>query len=350
MILVERGDDVAVEFKKRVQQAEILDAQRDDQKKVLTLETRWDPLTKKTVRILDLPIKRLDKKNIEEFLGRIEQVRCPFCPDSLEELTPKFTDDFIQGGRLRFGEVCVIPNRLPFDKFCAVAILTQEHYVSISDFTEEILFNGFSTAQVFLRRVVEVDTAVKFFSINWNYLPMSGGSVIHPHVHIISGELPTNYQWEMIQLGREYQQTWGKNFWDELICKEKEQGERYIGSVGNTVWLATYAPRGFADIMVIFRERTAIIDLSDQDLRDFVQGLINVFRYFHEFNHYSFNLSLYGGEYGQDDSFWVNARIITRRLVPPVDASDVSYFVLLHGESVGYKKPERLCDEIRGYF
>ena len=38
------------------------------------------------------------------------------------------------------------------------------------------------------------------------------------------------------------------------------------------------------------------------------------------------------------------------RLLPPVGASDVSYFEKLHGESIGYKKPERLCEELRGYF
>ncbi|MBW2039939.1 MAG: hypothetical protein JRI46_10200 [Deltaproteobacteria bacterium] len=341
---------MGVEFKKRLQQTKILDPQRGYQERTLVLETRRDPLTKRTVRVLNLPIKRLDKLDVEEFLARIGDVKCPFCPNSLEELTPKFTDDFIKGGRLRFGEVCVLPNRLPFDKFCAVAVLTQRHYVSLADFTEKLLFNGFSSACVFLRRVVEVDTAVRFFSINCNYLPMSGGSVIHPHLQIIGGELPTNYQWEMIQGGREYQQRWKKIFWDDLILKEKELGERYIGAVGNTVWLASYAPRGFGDIMAVFRERSSIIDLSDQDIRDFSQGLIKVFHYFHDFNHYSFNLTLYSGEYGQDDSFWVNARMVTRRFLPPVGASDVSYFEKLHGESIGYKKPERLCEEMRGYF
>ncbi|RLB05353.1 MAG: hypothetical protein DRG50_07365 [Deltaproteobacteria bacterium] len=341
---------MGIKFKKRLQEAKILDPKRGYGEKVLIMETRWDPLTNRTVRVLDLPIKRLDKLDMEEFLKRVGDVRCPFCPDSLEELTPKFTEGFIKGGRLRFGEVCVLPNRLPFDKFCAVAVLTKRHFVPIADFTEEILFNGFSISQVFLRRVLEVDSTVRFFSINWNYLPMSGGSVIHPHLQILGGELPTNHQREMIQGGRDYRQRWGENYWNSLILTEKELGERYIGTIGNTVWLASYAPRGFGDIMAVFRERSSIIDLSDQDIRDFSQGLIKVFHYFHNFNHYSFNLTLYSGEYGADDSFWVNARVVTRRLLPPVEASDVNYFEKLHGESIGYKKPERLCEEMKGYF
>jgi UDPglucose--hexose-1-phosphate uridylyltransferase len=341
---------LGIEFKKRLQHAKILDPKKGYEEKTLSLETRWDPLTKRTVRVLDLPIKKLDKLDIEEFLNMAGDVQCPFCPGALETVTPRFSDDFIEGGRLRFGEVCVIPNRLPFDRYCAVCVLTQRHYVPLADFTAEMLFNGFSTACVFLRRLLEVDPQVRFFSINWNYLPMSGGSVIHPHLQIIGGELPTHYQGEMIRWGREYQQSSGAIFWDELIIKERELAQRYIGAVGNTVWLASYAPLGFGDIMVVFRERTSIVDLSDQDLKDFSQGLVKVFHYFTDFNYYSFNLGLYSGEYRGDDSFWVNARMVTRRLLPPVGASDVSYFEKLHGESISYKKPERLCEELKGYF
>jgi galactose-1-phosphate uridylyltransferase len=314
------------------------------------METRWDPLTQRTSRVLDLPITKLDALDMEELLKRCGDVFCPFCPDVLEKVTPRFADDFITGGRLRFGEVCVLPNRLPFDRYCAVVVLTRRHYVPLADFTEEQLFNGFSMARVFLRRLLEVDPSARFFSVNWNYLPMSGGSIIHPHLQIIGGELPTHYQGEMIEGGREYRQQYGEIFWDDLLTTEADLGERYIGAVGNTAWLTSYAPLGFADIMAVVRERASIIDLTDQDVGDFARGLLKVFRYFQDFNHYSFNLGLYSGEYGGDDSFRVNARIVTRRLLPPVGASDVSYFEKLHGESIGYKKPERLCEEIKAYF
>ena len=341
---------MGIVFKTRLQHAKILNPKKGYEEKTLTLETRWDPLTKRTVRVLDLPIKKLDTLDMDEILKRGGDTPCPFCSGAVEEVTPQFADDFIKGGRMCFGEVLIFPNRLPFDKYCAVAVLTRKHFVFLADFTEEILFNAFSTACVFLRRLVEVDTAVRFFSINWNYLPMSGGSIIHPHLQIIGGELPTYYQGEMIKCGREYQQQWGNTFWGELITKEEALGERYIGTVGNTAWLASYAPLGFGDIMAVVKERTSIIDLNDQDLRDFAQGLLRIFRYFQDFNHYSFNLSLYSGESGGDNAFWVNGRIVTRRLLPPTGASDVSYFEKLHGESIGFKKPERLCEEMRGYF
>jgi UDPglucose--hexose-1-phosphate uridylyltransferase len=341
---------VAIQFRNRQQQATILDPQKGYEETTLSLETRWDPLTQRTARVLDLPIKKLDPFDIEEFFKETGNVQCPFCPGALEEVTPRFTDDFIKGGQLRSGEVRVFPNKLPFDRYCAVVVLTRQHYVPLTDFSEERLFNGLSAAHAFLCRLIEVDPAARFFSINWNYLPMSGGSVIHPHLQVIAGDVPTHYQGEMIQAGKRHQQQWGTIFWDELAIQEQEAGERYLGAVGNTIWLTSYAPLGFVDIMTIFRERPSIIDLSEQDLRDFSQGLLKVFHYFHDFNHYSFNLGIYSGEHGGDDSFWVNARMVTRRLLPPVGASDVSYFEKLHGESIGYKKPERLCEELKVYF
>jgi UDPglucose--hexose-1-phosphate uridylyltransferase len=341
---------VGIAFESRLQSSKILDPKSGYEEKTLTLETRWDPLTGRTSRVLDLPITKLDALDMEEMLKRCGDVFCPFCPAVLEKVTPRFADDFIKGGRLRSGEACVIPNRLPFDRYCAVVVLTERHYVPLADFTEEQLFNSLSLACKFLRRLLEVDPSVRFFSINWNYLPMSGGSIIHPHLQIIAGDLPTHYQREMIEGGRLYRQQCGEIFWDDLLATEAELGERYIGAVGNTAWLTSYAPFGFADIMAVVRGRFSIINLQDQDFRDFARGLLKVFRYFHDFNHYSFNLGLYSGEYGGDDSFRVNARIVTRRLLPPVGASDVSYFEKLHGESIGYKKPERLCEEIKPYF
>ena len=341
---------MGIVFKSRQQHAKILNPATGYEEKTLTLDTRWDPLTKRTVRVLDLPIKKLERLDVEAMLHKGAEVPCPFCPDALEQVTPRFADDFIQGGRLRFGEVSLFPNRLPFDRHCAVAVLTRQHYCPLADFTEEILFNGFSTACAYLRRLVEVDPSARFFSINWNYLPMSGGSIIHPHLQIIGGSLPTQYQGAMIQGGRRYQRRWGTTYWDDLITTEQALGERYIGALGNTVWLASYAPLGFADIMAVLRDRRTLVELTDRDIRDFVQGLLRVFKYFQEYNHYSFNLALFSGQYGEADSFRVNARVVTRRLLPPVGASDSSYFEKLHGEAISYKKPERLCEEVRGCF
>ncbi len=341
---------MGITFKRRVQKTRLLNPADNFKETKLTVETRWDPLTRRTVRILDLPIKKFPPWDMQDMLEKGGSAVCPFCPQVLEKVTPQFPRDFIPEGRLRFGEVCIFPNRTPFDRHCAVVVFTKQHYVPLADFSEEIIFNAFSAACFFLRRVVETDPAVRFFSINWNYLPMSGGSIIHPHLQILAGGVPTHYQGAVIQGGKRYRKRWGRVYWEDLINREKDLGERYIADLGQTVWLTSFAPRGITDIMSVFKGRTSLIDLSDQDLKDFARGLIKVFGYFQEYNHNSFNLGLYSGEHKKDNSFWVNTRMVTRRLLPPVGASDVSYFEKLHGESLDYKTPERTCEEIRKFF
>jgi galactose-1-phosphate uridylyltransferase len=231
-----------------------------------------------------------------------------------------------------------------------VVVFTRQHYVPPADFTEDMLFSAFAAARLFLRRVVAVDSAVQFFSINWNYLPMAGGSIIHPHLQILAGAYPTYYQGVLIRAATRYQKRRGTVYWEDLIKEEKKLGERYIGTAGRTVWLASYAPLGLTDIMSVFRGRTSLLELTDQDLKDFCSGLVRVFRFFQAYNHYSFNLGMYSGKQQGDDSFWVNARMMTRRLLPPVGASDVSYFEKIHKESIDYLNPERLCAAAREYF
>ena len=339
-----------VELRKEGYLCCFLDPQSGFERKEWKGEIRWDPLTGDMVRVFELGLGKLPEMDMEEMLRRGTEGSCPFCPGALEKVTPKFDESLVKEGRMRFGEVTVLPNRLPFDKYSGVVVLGNHHYVPLSDLDPDLVFTGLLAAQRFLKRVVEVDPGVRFISINWNYLPMSGGSVIHPHLQAMGGELPTNYQGRMIEASRKFYEKRGRVFWEELIEEERRAQERYLGSVGRVEWLTTFAPRGYADITAVFPHRSLILDLEEDDLRDFSRGLERVFRYYVDYNHYSFNLSIYSGEVGREGGFWVNARMVTRRSLPPVGASDVNYFEKLHGQAVVYKMPERLCEELRGYF
>lgn len=337
-------------FKKKIQKTKLLNPADGFKEWELTLETRWDPLTGRSVRILNLPIQKFDLWNMEEILQKGGPQVCPFCPETLEKLTPKFPPDFLPDGRLKVGEACLFPNRIPFDKYCAVVVFGKQHYVPLSDFNEDMVFHAFTASLHFLRRIITKDSSARFFSINWNYLPMAGGSIIHPHLQILAGAFPTYYQKILIQASARYKKRWGTIYWDDLIREERRLKERYLGNIGRTVWLAAYAPLGLTDLMCLFRGKTSFTELTEKDLKDFSRGLIRVFRYFLAYNHYSFNLGLYSGRRGGEDSFWIHARMMTRRLLPPVGASDVSYFEKIHKESLDYRNPERLCAEVKEFF
>ncbi|MEW6188292.1 MAG: hypothetical protein AB1585_21445 [Thermodesulfobacteriota bacterium] len=341
---------MGIHFRKKVQNSKILNPNDGFKELTLALETRWDPLTKRSVRVLNLPIPKFDLWDMEEMLKKGGPQVCPFCPETLEKVTPRFTEDFFPGGRLFKGEAVLFPNRIPFDRHCAVAVMSKQHYVSLADFNEEMLFSAFSAALIFLRRVAEKDPAVRYSSINWNYLPMAGGSIIHPHLQVLAGEFPTYYQETLIRAAARYYKRQGSVFWEDLAKEEITLKERFIGKSGKTVWLAAFAPLGFTDIMTIFQGKTSLPGLDDQDLKDFCEGLMRVFRFFLAYNHYSFNLGLYSGKHPNDDSFWVQARMMTRRLLPPMGASDVSYFEKIHKESLDYLSPEKLCAAAREFF
>ncbi len=52
---------------------------------ILTIETRWDPLTKRTARVLDLPITKFPPWPLEEMLEKGGKAVCPFLPRGLGE-------------------------------------------------------------------------------------------------------------------------------------------------------------------------------------------------------------------------------------------------------------------------
>ena len=57
-----------------------------------------------------------------------------------------------------------------------------------------MIANSFSAAHDYLKKVIAQDPKTTYASINWNYLPPSGGSILHPHIHVLASEHPTNYQ------------------------------------------------------------------------------------------------------------------------------------------------------------
>ena len=174
--------------------------------------------------------------------------------------------------------------------------------------------------------------------------------MLHPHIQAIAEYTPPTYLVELLQASQQYYQCNATNFWSDLIAKEIELGERYIGTVGNISWLSSFAPKNwFGDVIAIFKGRESFLDLSQQDLEHFSQGLIKFFGYMSEQNLYSFNVSIYSGV-GEKEYFWTHARIVPRLTIPPLGASDISCAQLLLGKYCCFVMPEEACRELKGYF
>jgi len=341
---------MSIGFKKEIELSKLLDPRNNFIEKSFPIEFRYDPLTKDMGIILEFRRMQREKKDLSAVIAKSLQAGCPFCPESIEKATPKFIPDFCPEGRIRAGEAIVFPNAMPYMPHSAITVISSKHFVGLSEFTEDMLANAFLASQTYLRRVQEYDASAKYWLLNWNYMPPAASSQIHPHLQVLAGPLPLVYHRVLLDASRKYRSANGTGFWSDFIAKEKELGERYIATIGNTVWLTSFVPRGGQlDIQAIFQERESFLSLLQEDMESFCHGLTKVFKYMDDQNFYSFDLCLYSGVVGED-SLWTQVRIIERGLVPPVDASDASNIRLLVDTKTSIRHPEAVCQKLKPYF
>jgi len=340
---------MSITFKKIESKAYFLNPFKGFTLDEIPFEIRYDPLTGETGRLYDLPYEPPERSDLEEIIRRSKEVFCPFCPEALEESTPLFPKDFIPEGRIKEGDATLIPNLIPFDTYAAVSILSSEHYLPLKTLTPERLRDAFSAAQSFIRRVADYDPQVHYFSINWNYMPDSGSSLVHPHLQVNCGYIPTNQQRMQVEGCKRYLTEKETSFWQDFMTSEKQIGERYIGEIGSTFWVLSFVPQTFLpDIWCIFSDHYSLIQLEMAELFPFLQGLSAVLRYFEQQRIPSFNLSVFSVKEG--DYFRVNARICPRLLPRPIGNSDRAYLQTLHKESYAISPPEAVCPALREVF
>jgi len=130
---------MAVRFKKSLRETKILDHTQGFNEKLLNFEFRFDPLTRRRARIMNLKFKLFSPPDLQKIVARSLEYPCPFCEANLEKMTPKFTPSLIPEGRIRIGEAVVLPNFMPYGQNNAVTIFSKDHFVGLAHFSEEIL-------------------------------------------------------------------------------------------------------------------------------------------------------------------------------------------------------------------
>ena len=342
-----------IEFRSEQLQSRILVRQSEGEyvEKPCNLELRFDPLSGQTCRLLEFPLKMIRRPDLTGMVHESLETGCPFCPPTIEEVIPRFPPELVPEGNIRKGEALVFPNTRPYDVHSAVVVMSSEHYVSLTDFTLKIVLDALTAAHTYLKAVQKADPQAKYHFIAWNYLPPSGGSIIHPHIQCNAGYFPTSYQKQILEASQRYYEQTGTNFWNDLVEREKELEQRYIGTIGNTCWLTSFAPKGrLMDVLAIFPGKTSVHELSPGDLADFAKGLLNVFGYMDELNLPSFNLSTYSGI--DNNQFWTHVRIMPRSLTlySPIETSDQFYYQVLHDENICILPPEVACENLKKHF
>ncbi|WP_147532868.1 hypothetical protein [Bacillus marasmi] len=308
---------------------------------------RFDPLTGESSRIVPDGGLKLTPPDYTELGRQTSGSKCPFCAENLLKMTPVFPSEIAEEGRIFQGVATLFPNLFPYSKHNGVITFSGQHYVRLEEFSAQMIKDVFLAAQQYIEKVQENDKEAQFASINWNYLPNSGGSILHPHIQVLISDSPTNHQ--ALINAKLKEKAFQNDYYASLYETEKSTGDRWIGEKGNVGWLHAFAPKGHNDYMAIFRGKATIQDITESDWLDFAEGLTSIFGALNEQGYASFNMAL-NLSFNQENPSSIAARLIPRFSFGVLDTSDANFFHTLHGEPLSYKVPEEVAGIARKYF
>ncbi|MCL5961250.1 MAG: hypothetical protein M1358_18405 [Chloroflexi bacterium] len=340
---------MAVSFRKDILEAKLLNPLKNFALDTKIAEVRYDPLTGRTCRIIERFNPPVPSK--PDITPLIEKSRnCFFCAEKVEKVTPKIRPEISSEERIKVGEAILFPNLTAYGQYSGVCIYSKEHFTELGDLTPELVANNLKANRRYLRMVADYDPSVEFCSINANYLPPAGSSIFHPHTQSTIDPLPTNLQRELVDCSQAYYAENRSVYWLDLIAAEREQGERYLGTIGGTAWLVSFAPLGFHEVQGIVSSQSSLAQMDDSDLDDLAVGISKALKYYADQNFNSFNLAIYSGPIRGSESFRVNLRLVSRSNLEPYYRSDATYFERLHLEAMVDRQPEDIASDLRKYF
>ena len=209
----------------------------------------------------------------------------------------------------------------------------------------EPVTDGLLLAQDFLARLMAYDVTVHAFSLNWNYAPHSGSSILHPHIQLSAGSFATNRARRLLNASYRAMLQ-GRDLMAQWIHLEREAGDRWCGQVGSWHLIMAFAPRGrFFELNLIHEGIGSFGSLSPKDLSDLAQGVVRIFRFISSMGLASMNLSLFS-PLRDEGSFHPMVSISPRACVGPYQMSDISFQMLID-EFFALFVPEELAKQFR---
>ena len=318
------------------------------------VEYRLDPVTHDQCRINPDRAKRVKQAGSEvelgEMIARTREI-CPFCPQHLEEKTPKFPKEKWKEGRIGLGESLIFPNLNPFGENHAVGIMSRAHFLNLDEFSVEMLRDNLVAGKNYILSVYENDEEAIWPIYVWNYMPPSAGSIIHPHVQILVEREPLPVQVRLLEESKEYFEHNGQNYWEDLVEQEKKLDERFIYEGDSLSVIASFAPRGFNEIQFIFKEISSLAELDERQITDFAGCLVKALKGYKELGVGSFNLVSFSGPVGKRlDHYRLSAKLISRPYPSGVYTNDTGPFERLCDAWVIDTLPEIVAENLRPFF
>ncbi len=340
-----------MEFRADLKETVILDPGQDMTQNAIPSEIRYDPLTGRSARICHFMELRWPLPDFEKMVAGTRQ-SCPFCPDKVMEVTPRFPEELIPQGRIVQEDRVIFPNIAPYDGLSFVAVMSGRHFIPMKELTHDLIRDNLSMCLKFFRTLDSTGHPESVFHlINWNYMPPAGSSLIHPHLQVfVTGHAPNLMRQENEAALAYYNRT-GTNFWSDLIRSEEKTGERFLARTGRTTWLCSFAPLGVAgDVLGIVEGAGSTLDLSDEDLDHLARGLVNTVRAYGRMGIYSFNMNFFCGKRG-DESAGFHLLFSPRTFFnQSLSTPDIGALRNLYNESLCMAFPEEIAETLRKDF
>jgi UDPglucose--hexose-1-phosphate uridylyltransferase len=249
---------------------------------------------------------------------------CPFCQDAVFSVTPTFPN----GSRLTRGESVTFPNLFPFGEGHVVTVITREH--TVVEFTRQQITDALHSQVDALR------LANGYASINWNFLPSAGASLVHPHMQGLSDSRPSHIVDCYITASEKYRRQHGRNYWDAVADEEKSSDRFLFGE--EMLWFAHAVPVGEREVRGLLPIST--IDEMESYVDLVAQGILEIISLYRKLGTYAFNMSLFFDKKGNDHGFRTFCSMISRINPNPSSTSDSAFMERLHLEPVILTLPE----------
>jgi LAO/AO transport system ATPase len=340
----------AIEYRVTKKTARIHDPRRNFELADIESEVREDPLTGDTARICHFAFP---SREIPDLAPLAAQTRagCPFCPDRIDAVTPRYPEGLAAGGRLRRGEAVLFPNLFPYDDVSAIVAMSREHFVPMQTLPPALIADSLKLSRDFIREAAKTMAGRACYGIvTWNYMPPSGASQVHPHMQVIVTDTPGNQLRREFEAETRYLERHGVPYSQALLESECRQKERIVLEHPPVTWWVPYCPQGMlGDAQAVFRGRGTLGECSDAEIEAFAGTLAPLAAAYAALGLWSFNLTLLPeAEGGGARRHWLTARLLPRfYLHPQLHNSDVAYLQLLLGEKFGMVRPEAHAEALR---
>jgi galactose-1-phosphate uridylyltransferase len=259
-----------------------------------------------------------------------EHESCPFCEQNLFTLTPVFPD----GKRILKGESVTFPNMFPFAARHTVTVITRAHMVP-----------EFTRAQIADALGAQIESLIRYEgypSINWNYLPSAGASIIHPHMQGICDMHPTWIVERYLCAGEKYREKTGASYWD-AVREQECCSDRFL--FGNEIpWSAHAVPIGEREVRGIIP--VARLNELENYIDPLAEGIIRIIRFYRNLGTQAFNMSIYCAREKNED-FSAFCSLISRINPNPLSTSDSAFMERMHCEPVIMTLPEEMGELYR---